>query len=220
MYYDKPEFGTTLTSIALTGFQVANHMSRGPINMSSELEDATVFANGTNDASLVTDSEETVREASVRNGDSSPFADARIRQGDRRKPSLKSFIRGAFYPRRRRIRRADDMDHTFLDYHPPYLLVVCTMILVLSVIDGFLAIYFANSGIKDVNPLMSALVSTDPVLFALAKVAFTTVGVIGLVLTAHMRIYRIVKAATVLNFFLFCYFVLVLYQLGLFLIIG
>ena len=41
--------------------------------MSSELEDATVFANGTNDASLVTDSEETVREASVRSGDSSPF---------------------------------------------------------------------------------------------------------------------------------------------------
>ena len=184
--------------------------------MTSELEDATVFANGTNDASLVTDSEETVREASVRSGGSSPFADARIRQGDRRKPSLKSFIRGAFYPRRQRIRREDDIDHTFLDYHPPYLLVVCTMILVLSVIDGFLAIYFASSGVKEINPLMSALVSTDPVLFALTKVAFTTVGVVGLVLTAHMRIYRIVKAATVLYFFLFCYFVLVLYQLGLF----
>jgi hypothetical protein len=131
---------------------------------------------------------------------------------DRRKPSLKSFIYGAFNPRRRRVRRTEDMDHTFLDWHPRRLLVVCATILSLSVLDGLLTVHLAASGIKEINPLMAALISSDPVIFALAKIGLTAVGVTGLVLTAHMKIYRLVRASTVLYFFLAVYVLLVFYQ--------
>ncbi len=188
--------------------------------MSSELGDPTVFADGADAASAVTHDGETVCEAAAQSSVARSFVDSRIGREDRRKPSLKSFIYGAFYPRRRRIRRAEDRDHTFLDYHPAHLLLVCTVILALSVVDGLLTVYLINNGMREINPLMAFLVSTDPVLFALGKIACTTVGVVGLVLTAHMRIYRIVKASTVLYFFLLIYFVLMLYEVGLIWIIN
>ncbi|HEY5623307.1 MAG TPA: DUF5658 family protein [Gammaproteobacteria bacterium] len=131
---------------------------------------------------------------------------------DRRKPSLKSFIYGAFNPRRRRVRREEDMDHTFLDWHPRRLLVICSIILSLSVLDGLLTVHLAANGIKEINPLMAAFISSDPVLFALAKIGLTAVGVTGLVLTGHMRIYSLVRASTVLYFFLAVYVLLVFYQ--------
>jgi hypothetical protein len=68
---------------------------------------------------------------------------------------------------------------------------------------------------REVNPLMALLVNGDPVLFAIGKIACTTIGVVGLVLTAHMRIYRVIRASVVLYFFLFVYIALVIYELGL-----
>ncbi len=138
--------------------------------------------------------------------------DSRTYQGDRRKPSLKSFIYGAFNPRRRRIRREEDRDHTFLDWHPTHLLVVCAIILVLSLLDGLLTVHLVQNGAKELNPLMAYLISNNPILFALAKIVLTVVGVVALVLTAHMQIFRYVKVSSVLYFFLFAHVVLVLYQ--------
>ncbi len=185
--------------------------------MSSELGDVNVLETGTHDASAVTPREETEQEGSIQSGVARPAGEARAYQGDRRKPSLKSFIYGAFYGRRRRIRRDEDRDHTFLDHHPPHLLVISTIILALSVVDGLLAVHLINSGMGEVklNPAMAILVRGDPVLFAIGKVICTTVGVVGLVLTAHMRIYRIIKASTVLYVFLVIYLVLVVYEVGL-----
>ena len=138
--------------------------------------------------------------------------DARGNLIDRRKPSLKSFIYGAFKPRRRRIRREEDRDQTFLDWHPAHLLVVCTAILVLSVIDGLLTVQLVGAGVKQINPMIAYFVSTDPGVFALSKVALTTLGVFGLVLTAHMRIYDLVKSSTLLYGFLLVYVMLVVYE--------
>ena len=183
--------------------------------MSSELGDVNVLETGAVDASAATLKEETSGEGSTRRGVAKPSQETRVYQGDRRKPSLKSFIYGAFYPRRRRIRREEDKNHTFLDYHPTYLLVICTMILALSVVDALLSVYLINNGMREINPLMGFLGGVNPTLFALGKIACTTVGVIGLVLTAHMKIYRIVRASTVLYIFLFIYLALVLYQFGM-----
>ncbi len=183
--------------------------------MSSELGDVNVLEAGAVDASAATFKEETAGEGSIRRGVAKPSQETRVYQGDRRKPSLKSFIYGAFYPRRRKIRREEDKNHTFLDYHPTHLLVVCTMILALSVVDALLSVYLVSNGMTEINPLMAFLGGVHPTLFALGKIACTTVGVIGLVLTAHMKIYRIVRASTVLYIFLFIYLALVLYQFGM-----
>jgi hypothetical protein len=131
---------------------------------------------------------------------------------DRRNPSLKSFIYGAFRPRRRRIQREEDRDRTFLDWHPRHLLIVCTAILTLSLIDGLLTVQLDGAGIKQINPILASIFSANAGAFALAKILFTAIGVSGLVVTAHMRIYNLVKASTVLYGFLAIYFGLVIYE--------
>ncbi|MFL2545853.1 MAG: DUF5658 family protein [Candidatus Rariloculaceae bacterium] len=131
---------------------------------------------------------------------------------DRRKPSLKSFIYGALRPRRKRISREEDREHTFLDWHPEHLLVVCACILLLSVMDGLLTVHLAGTGIKQINPVLASIFTANMALFALLKILFTAIGVTGLVVTAHMRIYNLIKASTVLYCFLGVYLWLVIYQ--------
>jgi len=133
-------------------------------------------------------------------------------QVDRRKPSLKSFLYGALNPRRRNIRRDIDNDHAYLDWHPTHLIVASTMILALSVIDGLLTIYLVQNGVTDFVPLRAISVDNGAILFALLKFVVTAGVVVGLVLTAHMKIYRFMKASTVLYIFLCVYLVLVINQ--------
>ena len=131
---------------------------------------------------------------------------------DRRKPGLKSFLYGALNPRRRRIRREEDQDHTYLDWHPTHLIVVCAGILALSIIDGLLTLYLVHSGVAGFGSLSAALGENGPTLFALAKFVLTAAATVGLVLTAHMKIYRFAKASTILYIFLCAYVVLVINQ--------
>ena len=183
--------------------------------MSNELGELNVLEPGADDAGAATLREDTAREASTQSGLARPSGESRTYRGDRRTPSLKSFIHGALHPRRRTIRREEDRDHTFLDYHPQHLLIISTIILALSVVDGLLSVHLVEQGMREANPLMALLARGNPVLFALGKIACTTIGVVGLVLTAHMRVYRILRASTLLYVFLFVYLGLVLYEIGL-----
>ena len=137
---------------------------------------------------------------------------SRSRQVDRRKPSLKSFLYGALNPRRRNIRRETDNDHSYLDWHPTHLIVASTTILALSVIDGLLTIYLVQNGVTGFISLSAISVDNGAILFALVKFVVTAGVVVGLVLTAHMKIYRFIKASTVLYVFLCVYLVVVINQ--------
>ncbi len=183
--------------------------------MSSKLGAPGLRVNVADEARASTQRQVVTLRAAVQSDVARIARDSRTYQGDRRKPSLRSFIYGAFNPRRRRIRREDDRDHTFLDWHPTHLLVICTIILALSVGDGLLTVYLVNNGAKELNPLMALMISNDPILFAVGKITLTIVGVVTLILTAHMQIYRLVKASSVLYFFLFIYVMLVIYQAAL-----
>ena len=180
--------------------------------MRSNLANPDVLVGVADEARASAQRPDVARGVSVQSDEPRLSGDSRTYQGDRRKPSLKSFIYGAFNPRRRRIRREEDRDHTFLDRHPTHLLVVCAIILVLSLLDGLLTVHLVQNGAKELNPLMAYLLSNDPILFALAKIILTVVGVVTLIVTAHMQIFRLVKASSVLYFFLFVHVVLVLYQ--------
>jgi len=136
-------------------------------------------------------------------------------RSDRRKPSLRSFIYGAFNPRRRRFRREEDANYTFLDWHPRHLLVVATLVMVLSVIDGLFTVYLINAGLQELNPVLAPLVHGDPVAFALIKIAFTGVGVITLVISAHARLWRGFKVSRIFYALLVGYSSVIIYELYL-----
>lgn len=134
---------------------------------------------------------------------------------ERRKPSLRSIVYGMFNPRRRRIRREEDWDNAFLDWHPRSLLVVATTILLLSVLDGLLTVKLVNAGAQEINPLLAVLVDHSAAWFALIKWLLTAIGVIGLVAAAHARVFGRVKAKIVLYGVMVAYTVLVLYGYSL-----
>lgn len=134
---------------------------------------------------------------------------------DRRKPGLRSIVFGMFNPRRRQVRRDDDMADAFLDWHPKPLLVVATGLLILSVIDGLLTVRLVNAGVQEINPLLAALVHNNVAAFALVKWFMTACGVTALVVAAHARVFGRIRGATVLYACCAFYALLVLYSAGL-----
>lgn len=134
---------------------------------------------------------------------------------DRRTPSLKSFVYGAFNPRRRRIRRDEDRDSSFIDWYPTHLLVVATLIMCLSVVDGIFTVHLLNAGAVELNPLLDVLVQHDPTSFALVKVFMTAIGVTSLVIVSQARLFRRWPMAWVLYALLFAYAGLVVYGYSL-----
>ena len=149
-----------------------------------------------------------------RSGSKQPLA-LDYRGPDRRTPSLRGIIYGMLHPRRQRIRREEDVDNAFLDFHPRHLLIVAIAILVLSLIDGILTVRLVNAGAQEINPVLAALVHGDSAWFALAKLTFTSLGVIVLVAAAHSRVFGKLRSVTVLYVFLVGYAILVLYGYGL-----
>ena len=145
---------------------------------------------------------------------SRPIADARQRT-DRRKLTLRSIIYGAFYPRRRRIRRDKDANHTFVDHHPRHLLVVATLVLIFSVIDGLFTVHMINAGLQELNPALAPFVHGNPVTFALVKIFFTAIGVIALVVSAQARIFGRMRVSAVFYGLLIAYGCVICYHLYL-----
>jgi hypothetical protein len=134
---------------------------------------------------------------------------------DRRRPSLKSFVYGAFNPRRRGFRREHDANFGFLDWHPRHLLAIATLVMLLSVVDGLFTVYLIGSGLQELNPILAPLIHGDPVAFALIKIALTAVGVVTLVITAHARLWCGIPVAGIFYLMLIVYSGVIVYELYL-----
>jgi hypothetical protein len=139
-------------------------------------------------------------------------AGAERRRGpDRRKITLRSFVRGGFTPRRRGGRRADEQ-HLPIDWHEPYLLFLSLMILLLSVADAFLTITLIMGGAEEVNPFLEFILRDHPELFAVLKMGLTGSGVLVLVAVARARLFRIMRVGVVLQGVFVAYVALIAYE--------
>lgn len=158
----------------------------------------------------------TAKSDDLPNTNASPSSQERRYTGaDRRTPSIKSFVYGAFNPRRRRIRREQDRNHSYLDWYPTHLILTSAAILILSLIDGLMTVYLVENRVAEFGAWIPYLGGVGPILLALGKILVTASVVVVLILTAHMRLYRVVKASTILYVFLSSYSVLLVWQLSL-----
>jgi hypothetical protein len=139
-----------------------------------------------------------------------PFAERR-NGPDRRRTTLRTFFQGGFTPRRRGGRRADE-HHLPIDWHEPYLLFLSVTILLLSVVDAFLTLTLLTAGATEANPIMAFVLSHHPQLFALVKMAFTSLGVLVLVAVARARLFRIMRVGAVLQGLFVAYVALIAYE--------
>jgi hypothetical protein len=135
----------------------------------------------------------------------------RRRGPDRRNTTLRSFLRGGFTPRRRGGRRAGEQ-HLPVDWHEPYLLFLSVAILLLSVVDAFFTLTLMTVGATEANPVMAFILDHYPQLFALSKMAFTSVGVLVLVAVARARLFRVMKVGAVLQGLFVAYVALISYE--------
>jgi hypothetical protein len=130
---------------------------------------------------------------------------------DRRRTSLRSFIRGGFTPRRRSGRRAGE-HHLPIDWHEPYLLFLSLTILLMSVADAFLTLTLIMGGATEANPFLAFILEDHPNLFALVKMSFTGLGVLVLVAVARARLYRVMRVGVVLQGIFVGYVALIAYE--------
>jgi hypothetical protein len=135
----------------------------------------------------------------------------RRRGPDRRRLTLRSFLRGGVTPRRRNGRRADEQ-HLPIDWHEPYLLFLSLMILLLSVADAFMTITLIMWGATEANPLLAFILRDHPELFALVKMGLTGTGVLVLVAVARSRVFRVMRVGAILQGLFVAYVALIAYE--------
>jgi hypothetical protein len=130
---------------------------------------------------------------------------------DRRRLTLRSFLKGGITPRRRGGRRANEQ-HLPIDWHEPYLLFLALMILLLSVADAFLTITLIMGGAQEANPLLAFVLLEHPEYFAALKMGLTGSGVLVLVAVARARLFRIIRAGLLLQGVFVAYVALIAYE--------
>lgn len=130
---------------------------------------------------------------------------------DRRRITLRSFLKGGIRPRRRGGRRAGE-HHLPIDWHEPYLLFLALMILLLSVADAFLTLTLIMRGAREANPLLEFVLNQHPEYFAALKMGLTGSGVIVLVAVARSRLFRVMRVGVVLQGVFVAYVALIAYE--------
>lgn len=134
---------------------------------------------------------------------------------DRRRLSAWTLVRGGITPRRRGSRRHGDHE-ALVDWHEPYLLFVVITILLLSVADAFMTLTLLMHGAREANPVLEYVLSRHPEMFAAFKMTLTGGGVVVLVVLARARLFRLVRARTILSWCLLGYTALLAYEWWLF----
>jgi hypothetical protein len=143
-----------------------------------------------------------------------PLSDAERRdRADRRNRHWWSVLYGSFKPRRRRPpRRLSDLRFHSLDWHAAHLLAVAIGILLLSVADAFMTVTLLSGGAVEVNPIMATVVYKSALMFAVVKMAMTSMGVVLMVILARYRFMRVVRVDVVMYAVLATYAVLLAYE--------
>ena len=132
---------------------------------------------------------------------------------ERRKHTFGAYWRGAFTPRRRAGRRADDQIYPLIDWHPARVFALVFAILCLCVADGTLTIVLMANGAIEANPFMALFMPHSLGWFAAVKLTLTAAGMFILVACSRMRLFRTVPGESVLYLILACYVALVAYEL-------
>ena len=113
---------------------------------------------------------------------SSDYAEKRSGQ-DRRThkfPKLKYLL---FSGRRTKVRRKEDLHHTFyFNRYSSHLFAAIVAILLLSVLDALLTLHLIGKGSTEMNPVMAYFLRYGPIVFMGAKYFLTCFGVVVLLL--------------------------------------
>jgi hypothetical protein len=137
---------------------------------------------------------------------------------DRRKLSVWSVLYGGFRPRRRRGRRHEDHEQSWLDWHEPSVLYLSMAIVLLSCVDALLTLNLLAVGGEELNVFMDDMIGQGADRFLLVKIGLTSVSVILLGVAARRRFLGLFRVSRILEVTCAGYAVLICYEIYLLLL--
>lgn len=132
---------------------------------------------------------------------------------DRRSFSWRTVLYGFARSRRRAVRRTDDGDVLFIDWHHPWLFFLATGTMLLSCADAFMTLILLDKGMFEANPVMAAAMDGGTGMFVASKMALTATGIFLLVYLARTRFLNRIRTGLILTIFFSFYCCLVCYEL-------
>jgi hypothetical protein len=101
--------------------------------------------------------------------------------------SFRHFIFGG---RRKVLRRAEDKQgFKFVDEYDPAFMGVIILVVILSIIDGFMMLYLLDHGAHEINPIMSFCLEVGPWFFLASKFLLTCFGVMCLLVVNNSQVF-------------------------------
>ena len=132
---------------------------------------------------------------------------------DRRIFGWRTVLFGFLRSRRRQLRRGEDADIVFMDWHHPWLFFLAVGTMLLSCSDAFLTLMLLDRGMIEANPVMASLLGHGTALFAATKMALTGFGILTLVFLAKSRFLDRFRTGLFLTAFFVGYACLVTYEI-------
>jgi hypothetical protein len=131
---------------------------------------------------------------------------------DRREFSWRTVYFGFLRSRRRAVRRIDDGEVLFIDWHHPWLFFLAVGIMLMSCVDAFLTLQLLDRGMMEANPVMAAILGQGTRAFAVSKMLMTGIGILTLVFLAKAHFLNRFRAGLFLTGFFSLYACVICYE--------
>jgi Domain of unknown function (DUF5658) len=131
---------------------------------------------------------------------------------ERRAFSWRTVLFGFMRSRRRNLRRLEDAEIIFLDWHHPWLFFLAVGTMIMSCIDAFLTLQLIERGMFEANPVMAAMLGHGTSTFAASKVLMTATSILIFVFLAKSRFLNRMRTGLFLTAFFSVYACLICYE--------
>jgi len=131
---------------------------------------------------------------------------------NRRTLTWRTVFYGYLRSNRRLLRRAEDADGLFIDWHHPWLFFLALGIMILSCVDAFMTLQLIERGMLEVNPVMAMALERGVATFTASKLFMTGASILVLVFLARTHLLNIIRTGLLLTVFFSIYCCLVTYQ--------
>ncbi len=131
---------------------------------------------------------------------------------DRRSFSWRTVIFGYARSRRLNLRRVEDAEVLFLDWHHPWLFFLAVGTMIMSCVDAFMTLQLLQYGMIEANPIMAAVLDQSTMAFAASKFTMTGASILILVFLAKTRFMNRVRVGLFLTVIFSSYACLICYE--------
>ena len=131
---------------------------------------------------------------------------------ERRSFSWRTIVFGFARSRRRQLRRDEDAEMLFIDWHHPWLFFLSVGTMIMSCVDAFMTLQLLQHGMVEANPVMAAILDQGTMAFAASKITMTGTSILILVFLAKIRFLNRVRVGLFLTVIFSSYACLICYE--------